>query len=95
MLSESGFYVLIGKPPSNFGFEWVENDELKNFKSLVEARKVNPIRMERIVDRLSEAYKASKDAPRYKASVGGHEVVVTRSDTLASALNREIDKLSE
>ena len=94
VLSDSGFFVLIGKPPSNFGFEWVENNELRNFKSLVEAKKVNPIRMERIVDRLSDAYKASKDAPRFKASVGEHEVVITRSDDLAAALKQEIDKLS-
>jgi hypothetical protein len=72
----------------------VEGDRMKNFKSLVEAKKVNPIRMERIVDRLSAAYKASKNAPRYKARVGAHEVVVTRSDTLASALKQEVNNLS-
>lgn len=94
VLSETGFFVLIGKPPSNFGFEWVEGNQMKNFKSLVEARKVNPIRMERIVDRLSAAYKASKNAPRYKAAVGAHEVVVARSDTLASALKQEVDNLT-
>lgn len=94
VLSASGFFVLIGKPPNNFGFEWVEGGQMKNFKSLVEANKVNPIRMERIVDRLSDAYKASKDEPRYKAAVGEHAVVVTRSDTLASALKKEVDELS-
>lgn len=94
VLSQSGFYVLIGKPPNNFGFEWVEGDHLKNFKSLVAAKKVNPIRMERIVDRLSTAYKASKDGQRFKAFVGDQEVTVTRSDTLASALKQEVDKLS-
>lgn len=94
VLSASGFFVLIGKPPSNFGFEWVEGGQMKNFKSLVEANKVNPIRMERIVDRLSDAYKASRDESRYKATIGEHEVVVTRSDTLASALKKEVDELS-
>ena len=94
VLSGNKFFVLMGKPPSNFGFEWVEGDQMRNFKTLVEANKVNPIRMERIVDRLSDAYKASKDAPSYKATVGEHKVVVTRSDTLASALKQEVDKLS-
>lgn len=94
VLAQAGFFVLIGKPPNNFGFEWVEGDQLKNFKSLVEAKRVNPIRMERIVDRLSAAYKASKDEPRYTANLGQHDVVVTKSDTLAAALKQEIDKLS-
>ena len=94
VLSDSGFYVLIGNPPSNFGFEWMEGGELKNFKTLVDGKRVNPIRMERIVDRLSDAYKQSKTAPRFMAEVGENSVVVTKSDTLAQALKKEVDELS-
>ncbi len=94
VLSDSGFFVLIGNPPRNFGFEWMEGGELKNFKTLVEGKKVNPIRMERIVDRLSEAYKQSKTAPRFMAEVGENSVVVTKSDTLAQALKKEVNELS-
>lgn len=94
VLSEAGFYVLIGNPPSNFGFEWLEGGELRNFKNLVEKKKVNPVRLERMVDRLSAAYKASKDAPRYMATIGESNVVVTKSDTLAKALKKEVDELA-
>lgn len=94
VLSNSGFYVLIGNPPGNFGFEWMEGGQLKNFKTLVEGKKVNPIRMERMVDRLSDAYKESKSAPRFIADLGENSVVVTKSDTLAKALKKEVDELS-
>ncbi len=94
VLSDSGFYVLIGNPPSNFGFEWMEDGELKNFKTLIEGKRVNPIRMERMIDRLSDAYKESKLAPRFIAEVGENAVVVTKSDGLAKALKKEVDELS-
>ena len=94
VLSDSGFYVLIGNPPNNFGFEWMEGGELKNFKNLIESKRVNPVRMERMVDRLSDAYKQSKTAPRYTATVGESSVVVTKSDALAKALKKEIDQLA-
>lgn len=94
VLSDSGFYVLIGNPPSNFGFEWMEGGQLKNFKTLIENKKVNPIRMERMIDRLSDAYKESKTAPRFMAEFGENNVVVTKSDALARALKKEVDELS-
>ena len=94
VLSDSGFYVLIGNPPSNFGFEWMEGGELRNFKTLIENKKVNPIRMERMIDRLSDAYKESKTAPRFMAELGDNAVVVTKSDALARALKKEVDELS-
>lgn len=94
VLSDAGFYVLIGNPPNNFGFEWMEGGELKNFKTLIEGKRINPIRMERMVDRLSDAYKESKSAPRFMAELGEDSVVVTKSDALAKALKREVDELS-
>lgn len=94
VLSDTGFFVLIGNPPSNFGFEWMEDGELKNFKTLIEGKRVNPIRMERMIDRLSDAYKESKLAPRFIAEVGENAVVVTKSDGLAKALKKEVDELS-
>lgn len=94
VLSDSGFYVLIGNPPNNFGFEWMEGGKLKNFKTLIEGKNINPIRMERMIDRLSDAYKASKEAPRFTADIGESSVVVTKSDTLAKALKKEVDELS-
>ncbi len=94
VLSDSGFYVLIGNPPSNFGFEWMEGGQLRNFKTLIESKKVNPIRMERMIDRLSDAYKESKTAPRFTAEFGENAVVVTKSDALARALKKEVDELS-
>lgn len=94
VLSEAGFYVLIGNPPNNFGFEWMDGGELKNFKTLIEGKRVNPIRMERMIDRLSDAYKESKNAPRFMAEVGENPVVVTKSDALAKALRKEVDELS-
>ncbi len=94
VLSDTGFFVLIGNPPSNFGFEWMEGNELKNFKSLIESKPMNPVRMERMVDRLSDAYKQSRDAPRFMAKIGENEVVVTKSDTLAKALRKEVDEFA-
>lgn len=94
VLADAGFYVLIGNPPSNFGFEWMEGGELKNFKNVIEAKRVNPVRMERMVDRLSDAYKQSKTAPRYLATLGESSVVVTKSDALANALKKEVDQLA-
>lgn len=91
--TEHAAYVFMGKPPKKFGLAWIHDGKVSNFKTLVEEHGVNPIRLERITEHLREAYKRSRDAPRYKTSIGGREVVVTPSDSLEKEVHDIIEEV--
>jgi hypothetical protein len=80
--SEHGGYVFIGDPHGTFGLAWIEQGEVKNLKSLTEERGVRPILLERLVEKLREAYDISKDAQRYTAELGERKLAVTPDELL-------------
>jgi len=79
---ESSAYVFIGKPPKRFGIAWIENDQIKSFKSVVAEQGVSQQMLNKVSDDLREAYKRHDDATRYQTKVGEREITVTPSEAL-------------
>lgn len=79
---ESSAYVFIGKPPKRFGVAWIEDDQIKSFKSVVAEHNVSQQQLNKVSDELRDAYKKYTDVTRYQTKVGDREIVVTPSDAL-------------
>lgn len=86
--AENNAYAFVGNPPKKFGLAWIHDGRVTNLAAIAEERKINPIKMERIQDELTEAYRKSSDAERYKAEVAGREVVVIPSERLEAEVHR-------
>ena len=93
--TEGSLYAFIGKPPKKFGLAWIHGDEVSNMKALVEQKNLSPIKMERLVDQLREAYQRSEDAPRYATSIADEQVVVTLSDDLGRDVHALIRQVAD
>jgi hypothetical protein len=78
--AEQGAFVYIGKPPKNFGIAWVENGEVKNFKTLTEEHGVTQQELTALNNKLRAAYERHSDDPRYTMDVGGRKMVVIPSE---------------
>lgn len=81
--AEGAAYIFIGKPPKKFGIAWIEDGKLNNFKTLLAEKGAAPITLEKLSNRLREAY--VKDAPEQKFSItiGDRKFVVVPSASLA------------
>ena len=80
--SEAGAYVFIGKPPKRFGIAWIEGNEVKSFKSLMEEHGVSGEAVAKVSDELREIYQRHQDENRFHAKVAERDVVVTPSEGL-------------
>lgn len=90
---ESSAYVFIGKPPKRFGIAWIEDDQIKSFKSVVAELGVSQQKLNKVSDDLREAYKRYDDVTRYQTKVGDREVIVTPSDALKDELHTILTSL--
>lgn len=88
--TENSAYVFIGNPPKNFGMAWIENGQVKNFKTLSEEKGVEQKQLVNIVDALAEVYKQSEGADRFSTTIGGRSITVTPSQDLASEVQQII-----
>jgi uncharacterized protein YoaH (UPF0181 family) len=91
--SEAGAYVFIGKPPKRFGIAWIEGNEVKSFKSLMEEHGVSGAAVAKVSDELREVYQRHQDENRYLAKVADREVVVTPSDGLENEVRDILSRL--
>ena len=91
---ESSAYVFIGKPPKRFGIAWIEDDQIKSFKSVVSEQKVSQQMLNKVSDELREAYKRHDDVSRYQTKVGDREIVVTPSETLKDEVHTILTRLN-
>lgn len=91
--AEKAAYVFVGKPPKKFGLAWIHDGKVSNFKTLVEEHGVNPIKLERIIDHLREAYERCADDTRYLTQIGQQNVVVTPSNELEEEVHKIIDEV--
>ncbi len=93
--ADGAAYVFIGKPPKSFGIAWIENNEINNFKTLLAQKGAAPITLEKLSNRLREAY--VNDAPEEKFSItlGGKKIVVVPSDSLAADVKTIIDHVAK
>ncbi len=91
---ESSAYVFIGKPPKRFGIAWIEDDQIKSFKSVVAEQNVSQQMLNKVSDELREVYKRHDDVTRYQTKVGDREVVVTPSETLKDEVHTILTSLN-
>ena len=83
----------IGKPPKKFGIAWIEGgDKIVNFKSLLDEKGLSPDSLQRLSEKLREAYIAYKDKPRYVTEISDREVVVIPSTSLVNNLNGVVEQ---
>lgn len=91
--AEHSAYVFIGKPPRKFGMAWISDGRITNLGELAQQKNFSPITLEKIEDELSDAYKRSESDARFTFDVAGHEVIVTPSDKLETAVHETIQSL--
>jgi len=91
--SEDSVYILIGKPPKNFGIAWIEEgDKIVNFKSLVEKKGLSTTSLQNLSEELRKAYIAHQDKPRYVTKVSDREIVVIPSTSLVDNIKGVVEK---
>lgn len=76
-------YVFIGKPPKKFGVATIEDGQVQSFVAAAKEKGLDPVMIQKLNEKLRDAYVNNQDAQRYKAEVAGREVVVTPSPQLA------------
>lgn len=82
-------FVFIGKPPKKFGMAMLD-DTVHSLVSSAKEHGVDQVQLQKINEKLRDAYLHCQDAPRYKTSVDGKAVVVTLSQQLAD----EVDEIT-
>ena len=80
--SEAGAYVFIGKPPKRFGIAWIEGNEVKSFKTLMEEHGMSGQEVNKVSDELREVYQRHQDASRFRTKMAERDLVVTPSQDL-------------
>jgi len=88
-------YIFLGTPPKRFAITWIDKDgTIHNFKSLAEQKGVSDMKLQRLIGNLGNAYRDSSEEDRYSTTLGGKELTVTPSNTLASNLKRVIEEVT-
>jgi hypothetical protein len=91
--AEDTTYIFIGKPPKKFGIAWIEGgDKIVNFKSLVAEKGFTNDRLEKLSEKLKEAYIAHQDKPRYMIKISDRDVVVIPSESLLDNLKGVVEQ---
>lgn len=88
--AENSAFVFIGNPPKNFGMAWIEDGQVKNFKTLSEEKGVEQKQLVKIVDALADVYQQSEGEERFSATISGRTLTVTPSPNLASEVQQII-----
>ena len=83
-------FVFIGKPPKRFGMAMID-DEVHSLGASAKEHGIDQIQLQKINEKLRNAYLQCQDSPRYSTSVNGKTVVVTPSEQLA----REVSEITK
>lgn len=92
--AEAGAFIYIGKPPKRFGMAWVENGEVKKFKTFAEENKLQATQLNKLYEDLRDAYEQHQAEPRYTTEMAGRDLVVIPSNDLSSTLQHIITSAS-
>lgn len=87
-------YVFIGKPPNRFGIAWMKDGKVFNLKKWADQKNLSASEIAKTSDKLSIAYKRSKEAKRYSTKVGSCSCLVTASKTLGKDVDHIIRSIS-
>ena len=91
---EDGAFIFIGKPPKQFGVMWVEGTEVKNLKTLAQAKQLDASTLNSIVEKMRSCYQRHNDEQRFVAHMADREVVVHPSDEFEHEMEAIIDNVS-
>ena len=91
--AEHAAYVFIGKPPKRFGLAWIHDGKISGLNTLVAEHDLKPLEVERVVDKLRDAYERNADVSRFCTKVQDRDVVVTPSTRLEEEVHEIIDKV--
>lgn len=91
--SDNGAYVFIGKPPKKFGIAWIEGDNIKSFKTLMEEHGVTAQKVAKLSDDLREVYMRHHDTEHFHAMIANRDIVVTPSESLEQDVRKVLTSL--
>jgi hypothetical protein len=84
-------YVYLGKPPKRFGIAWLHDGKVDGLNELIEEHSLSQPEVQKLIGKLSAAYKQASEAPRYSAEVGGKQVTVIPSRGLGKEVHQIIE----
>ncbi len=79
-------FVFIGKPPKRFGMAMID-ETVHSLGGSAREHGIDQLQLQKINEKLRTAYLHCQDAPRYKTSVNGKDVVVNPSQQLAKEVS--------
>ena len=91
--AEHAAYVFIGKPPKKFGLAWIHDGQISGLNTLVEEHGLKPLEVEKVLDKLRDAYERNADVNRFCTTVQDRDVVVTPSARLEQEVHEIIDQV--
>jgi len=91
--SHDGAYVFIGKPPKNFGIAWIEGDQIKSFKTLMEDHGMSTSEVAKLSDQLREVYTRHHETEHFQTTIANRNVVVTPSKPLEQEVRKVLTSL--
>lgn len=80
--------VFIGKPPKKFGVATIEDGEVQSFVAAAKEKGLDPVKIQKLNEKIRDAYVDNQDAQRYTASIAGREIVVTPCPELAREVSQ-------
>jgi len=91
--AEKSAYIIIGKPPKQFGIAWIEDGKnIVNLKTLVDEKSLSPDKLQQLNEGLRKAYITHQEKPRFVTQIGNRDVVVISSASLLDNLKGVVDK---
>ena len=84
-------YVYLGKPPKRFGIAWLHDGKVDGLKELVDEHKLSQPQVQKLIGKLSSAYKHASETPRYSTEIAGKQVTVIPS----LGLGKEVHQIME
>lgn len=91
--TDDGAYVFIGKPPKKFGIAWIEGDEIKSFKTLMEEHGMSAQAVSKVSDELRDVYVRHHETEHFQATIANREIVVTPDAALEKDVREILSKL--
>ena len=91
--SREGAFVFIGKPPKRFGLAWIEDNQVKSFKTLMVEHGVSGDEVAKVSEELREAYLRHLDAEHYRTRIAERNIVVTPSEPLEQEVREILSQL--
>lgn len=92
--TEETSYVFIGKPPKKFGIAWFDpKGPIVNFKTLVDQKGLMVPTLDRLSEKLKDAYIQHQAEPRFVTKIKSRDIVVTPSEDLIADVKKVIKEV--